>query len=144
MSQQTVVTPEQTPPEQQSAIAISTGGAAGQYTMRNIGLITRYEYRRRITQRSFIISTIIILVLIIIAAFVPTIIRFITAHSSNAQTKVAVVNKAGSIGGLSGDTLASFINKSLNGTTGSTTGQSASGNGQFVISTASPSSIDSL
>jgi ABC-2 type transport system permease protein len=133
MSRQTIVTPEQTPPEQQSAIAISAGGAARQHTMRNIGLITRYEYRRRITQRSFIISTIIILVLIIIAAFVPTIIRFIAAHSSNSQTKIAVVNNAGSIGGLSGDTLSGYINQTLNGTTG----QSSSGNPQFVISAAS-------
>jgi len=143
MSQQTVVTPEQTPPEQQSAIAISAGGAARQHTARNIGLIIRHEYKRRVTQRSFIISTIIILVLIVIAAFVPTIIQLIAAHS-NSQTKIAVVNNAGSIGGLSGDTLTTYIDKTLNGTTDTTTGQNSSGNPQFVIQTASPSKIDSL
>jgi ABC-2 type transport system permease protein len=143
MSQRTIITPEQSAPEQQSAVAISAGGAARQHTMRNIGLIIRHEYKRRVTQRSFIISTIIFLVLIAIAAFVPTIIQLIAAHS-NSQTKIAVVNNAGSIGGLSGDTLTSYINKTLNGTTGTATGQSSSGNAQFVIQSASPGSIDSL
>jgi ABC-2 type transport system permease protein len=140
--------PEEGTPEQQSAIAISARGAAHQNTLRNIGLIVRHEYKKRVTQRSFIISTVVILVLIVIAAFVPTIIQLIVAHTNtNSQTKIAFVNEAGAIDGLSGSTLASYFNTSLNGTSGATgasSGQSSSGNAPFVIQTAPTSRIDSL
>jgi ABC-2 type transport system permease protein len=143
MSQQTVV-----PPEQQSAVAISAGGAAHQNTVRNIGLIIGHEYKKRVTQRSFIISTIVILVLIVIASFVPTIIQYIVAHSnsqtSNSKIRIAVVNNAGTIAGLNGDALTNYINTALNGTTGTATGQSSSEKAHFVIQTTSTASIDSL
>ena len=92
-------------PEQQSAVVVSSRGAAHQNTVRNIGLIIKHEYKKRLTQRSFIISTIIILLFVVIGAFVPTIIRFFTS-TANGQTKIVVVNKDGPIAGLDGDALA--------------------------------------
>ena len=114
--------------------------------MRNIGLIIKHEYKKRLTQRSFIISTIVILALIVIASFVPTIIGYFVTHS-NSQTRITVVNNAGSIGGLNGDRLTSYIKMVLNGTSGTTgtaNGQSSSGKAQFVIQMASAGSIDNL
>ncbi len=117
--------------------------------MRNIGLIIKHEYKKRLTQRSFIISTIVILALIVIASFVPTIIGYFVAHS-NSQTRITVVNNAGNIGGLNGDRLTSYIKvvlngtNGLNGTIGTANGQSSSGKAQFVIQMASAGSIDNL
>ena len=140
MSKRTIARPEQNAPEQQSApVAVSTSGAAQQNTVRNIGLIIPYEYKKRVTQRSFIISTVVLLVLIVIASFVPTVIQLITAHT-NSQTKIAVVNNTTTIAGLNGGALTSYINSALNGTngtTGATTGQNSSGNAQFVVQTIS-------
>src|SRR5690349_11965103 len=100
MPQHTIITPEQ-----QSAVAISTAGAAHQNTVRNIGLIIGHEYKKHVTQRSFIISTIVLLLLIVIASFVPTIIQYI-AVNSNSQARITVVNNAGTIAGLNDDALA--------------------------------------
>jgi ABC-2 type transport system permease protein len=141
MSQHTLL--EQSAPEQQSAVAVTARSAAQQNTIRNIGLIVKHEYKKRVTQRSFIISTLVILVLIVIAAFVPTIIQFFVAHA-NSQTRITVVNNAGSIGGLNGDPLTSSINMTLNGTTDASTGQSSSGSAHFVIQMASAGNIDGL
>jgi ABC-2 type transport system permease protein len=145
MPEQTTL--EQSPPEQLRAVAITTGGAAQHNTVRNVNLITRYEYKKRVTQRSFIISTIVMLVLIVIASFVPTVVQYITAHSASGQTKITVVNNAGTIAGLNGGTLSNYINAALNGTSNSTTGQGSSGNAQFVLqmtSTANVADINSL
>ena len=77
MPKNPVVTPEKELPDQeQRAVAVSSGGAAKQNTLRNIGLIIGREYKNRVTQRSFIISTIVILLLVIISACVPTIIQY--------------------------------------------------------------------
>lgn len=135
---------EQSPPEQQSAVAITTGGAAQHNTARNINLITRYEYKKRVTQRSFIISTIVILVLIVLASFVPTVIQYITAHSANTQTKITVVNNAGTIAGLSNNALSRYINAALNGTTDTNAGQGSSGNAPFVLQMGSAANVNSL
>ncbi|MFL5699283.1 MAG: ABC transporter permease [Ktedonobacteraceae bacterium] len=141
MSRKTIL--EQNAPEEQSAVVVSSRGAAQQNTLRNIGLIIKHEYKKRLTQRSFIISTIVILVLIVIGSFVPTIIGYFVTRS-NSQTRITVVNNAGSIGGLNGDRLTSYIKVVLNGTTGAANGQSSSGKAQFVIQMASAGSIDSL
>src|ERR1700680_1942155 len=109
MPKKSVEVPEKELPEQeQGAVAVSTGGAANQHTWRNIRLIVGREYKNRVTQRSFIISSIVILVLVVIAAFVPTIIQFF-ASNSNAQTKIVVVNNAGPVAGLNNDALAQSI-----------------------------------
>ncbi len=131
MPEQTTLEPAA--PEQQNSVTITTGGAAQQNTVRNINLISRYEYKKRLTQRSFIITTIVMLVLIIVAAFVPTVIRFITSRNGNAQTKITVINNANTIAGLNNSALSNYITHSLNGTANTTSGQSSSGNAQFVL-----------
>ena len=104
------------PEQKKSTVAVRIGGGtANQQTLRNIGLIIGREFKNRVTQRSFRISTIIILTLIVIGACVPTLIQYFSSKS-NAQTNIAVVNSAGAIGGLEGDTLTKYIQASLNGT----------------------------
>ena len=124
------VAPE-APEQEQSSVMISTGGAANQYTLRNIGLIIGREYKNRVRQRSFIISTIVLMVMIAIAACVPTLIQFLTSRSTS-QTHIAVVNSAGSVAGLSAVQLTQVINADLNGSTVQS-GGSISGNPQFVL-----------
>ena len=149
MSKHTVVKPENDVREQeQRAVAISAGGAAKQNTLRNIGLIIGREYKNRVTSRSFIISTIVILVLVIIAACIPTIIQYF-ASTANTQTKMAVVNNAGAVGGLNGDALARYIDTTLNGTAAQTTGtntqaQNASGKPHFAITIQSADALNNL
>jgi ABC-2 type transport system permease protein len=141
MSKNTVVTPEQRTQQQEpSAVAVGLGRYDQQNTPRNIGLIIAHEYKKRLAQRSFIISTIVILVLIIIASFIPTIVQYVSAIS-NTQTKVVIVNKAGSIAGMPNDALLGYINTTLNGTT---QGQSTSGKPAFSIKMASADTISSL
>jgi ABC-2 type transport system permease protein len=141
MSKNTVVTPEQRTQQQEpGAVAVGLGRYDQQNTLRNIGLIIAHEYKKRLAQRSFIISTIIILVLIIIGSFIPTIVQYISA-TSTAQTKIVVVNNAGSIAGMNNDTLLSYINTNLNGPA---QGQSASSTPPYSIQVASADSISSL
>ncbi len=141
MSKNTVVTPEQRTQQQEpSTVAVGLGRYDQQNTPRNIGLIIAHEYKKRLAQRSFIISTIVILVLIILGSFIPTIIQYVSAIS-NTQTKVVMVNNAGSIAGMNDDALLSYINTTLNGTT---QGQSTSGKPAFSIKMASADTIGSL
>ncbi|HLX41633.1 MAG TPA: ABC transporter permease [Ktedonobacteraceae bacterium] len=142
MPEQTTL--EQSPPEQQSAVTITAGGAAQHSTVSNVNLITRYEYKKRVTQRSFIISTIVMLVLIVLVSFVPTVIQYIVAHSASGQTKLTVVNNAGTIAGLSDSALSTYINTALNGTTSTASGQSSSGKPHFILATANAANIDDL
>jgi ABC-2 type transport system permease protein len=109
---------DQQPPESaRQAVAVRSGGAAAEHSLRNIRLIIGREYRQRITQRSFIIATIILLALVVIAAFVPTIVQFITSRSSTpTQTHITVVNQAGAVAGMDETALAGLINSTLNGT----------------------------
>ena len=132
--------------QQQRAVAVSSGGAANQNTLRNIGLIVGREYKNRVTQRSFIISTIIILVLVIIGACVPTIFQYF-ASTSNTQTKMVVVNNAGTVGGLNGDALARYIDTTLNGTAAQTTGTITPGQNtspHFAITIQSAGALNNL
>ena len=101
MAKRVVETPEEQPPEQvRQAVVVRSGGAAAQDNVRNAGLIIRREYRSRVTQRSFIISTIVLLALIVIGAFIPTIVMLISrATSGQAQAQ--------SVGQLQ---LAGFVN----------------------------------
>jgi ABC-2 type transport system permease protein len=141
MSKNTVVTPEQRTQQQEpSAVAVGLGRYDQLNTLRNIGLIIAHEYKKRLAQRSFIISTIVILILIIIGSFVPTIIQYISA-TSTAQTKVVIVNKDGSIAGMNNDALLRYIDNTLNGTT---PGQSTTGKPPFSIKVVSSNSTGSL
>jgi ABC-2 type transport system permease protein len=150
MPEHSILTPEKELQEQeQRAVAVSTGGAATAHNGRNIRLIIGREYKNRVTQRSFIISSIVIMALVVIAAFVPTIIQLI-ASNSNSQTKVVVVvNTTVPVAGLSNDALAQSIGATLNGTANSTggtntTGQNTSKKPPFAISVQTAGSLASL
>ncbi len=109
-------TPAQNVPEQgQTSVAVSSGGAATLHTWRNIRLIIGREYKNRVTQRSFIITSIILLVIVFLAAFIPTIVQLITARTTS-QTQIVVVNDAGSVAGLDKTALDSYITSVLDGT----------------------------
>jgi len=149
MPKNTTLTQEKELAEQeQRAVAVSAGGAATQHTWRNIRLIVGREYKNRVTQRSFIISSIVILALVVIAAFVPTVIQYF-ASNSNSQTKMVVVNNAGPVAGLDGNSLAQSIGATLNGTTNQTTGtntagQNSTGKPQFAITISTTNSLNGL
>jgi len=69
MAKRVVETPEEQPPDRgRQAVAVRSGGAAAQDNVRNARLIIGREYRSRVSQRSFRISTIVLLALIVIAA----------------------------------------------------------------------------
>src|SRR5579863_6917648 len=143
MPENTILTQEKEQSEQeQRAIAVSTGGAAKQHTWRNVRLIIGREYKNRLTQRSFIISSIVLMLLVVIGAFVPTIIQII-ASNSNSQTKVVVLNNTQSVAGLSNDALAQSISTILNGTA-STTGQNSSKKPPFAINVQTTGSLTDL
>ena len=133
MSKKSGAVLEREPPlREQSALTISRGGAAHQHTLRNIGLIAGYEFRKRVRQRSFIIVTIIMLVLVVLGACAPTAIQYFTATSSS-QTKMVVVNNAGPIAGMNDAALSRFIGTALNGTATPATGTNTSGNPPYSI-----------
>jgi ABC-2 type transport system permease protein len=114
-----------------TAVSASLARSGNQNNLRNIGLIIKREYKYRVSQRSFKISTAIILILIIIASFVPTIVAYISSVS-NSQTKVVVVNNAGTIAGMNNVALQQYFNAALNG---ATTGQSSSTKPAYAINT---------
>ena len=134
--EETAETPERkttakTLPEQEPTfVAVSSGGTATLHTWHNIRLIIGREYKYRVTQRSFVITSIILLVVVAIAAFIPTIVQFF-ASGSNSQTHIVVVNNAGTVAGLDETSLIASINSELNGA-------SSSGKAPYVI-TSEPS-----
>jgi ABC-2 type transport system permease protein len=141
MSKNPVVTPEKQSSEQEpSAVAVSLSRSGNQNNLRNIGLIIEREYKNRLSQRSFKISTAVILILIVIGSFVPTIVAYVSS-TTNSQTKVVVVNNAGTIAGMSNETLSHYIDGNLNG---ATPGQSTSGKPTYTINNAPTDSIGSL
>jgi ABC-2 type transport system permease protein len=125
----------ETPAAQQSDLVISRGGIGHQQTLRNIGLIASYEFRKRVKQRSFIVVTIIMLVLVVLGACVPTAIQYFTSTSSS-QTELVVANNAGAIAGMNEDALSRYIDASLNGTAASASGAKTSGKPSYSISVA--------
>ena len=115
MSKNTVVTPEkQTPGQEPDNVAVSLSRSGNQNNLRNIGLIIEREYKNCLSQRSFKISTAVILILIIVGSFVPTIVAYISSIS-NSQTKVVVVNNAGTIAGMNNVALHQYIDATFNG-----------------------------
>jgi ABC-2 type transport system permease protein len=100
-------------------VAVSSSGAAAQNTPRNIRLIIGREYKNRVTQRSFLITSMILLIIVFFAAFIPTMVKFVQSLTAqpSSQTQVVVVNDAGSIAGLNEAMLTSYISGELNGTT---------------------------
>ena len=111
--------PQQTPvqkrrEQEQGATAVSSGAAA-QNNLRNIGLIIGREYRNLVKRRSFIISSVLLLVIVFLAAFIPTVGQLITARTPT-PTQIVVVNDAGTVAGLNDVALTSYIRTELNGT----------------------------
>jgi ABC-2 type transport system permease protein len=125
MPKKTVVTPERETPAQNvpkqghTSVAVSSGGAAAQNTLRNIRLIIGREYKNRVTQRVFIITSSILLAIVFLAPFIPTIVQFVQSITARpgSQTRVVVVNNAGTVAGLNEAMLISYISSELNGTT---------------------------
>jgi ABC-2 type transport system permease protein len=115
------------PAQEQSALAGLPGSVTRRQTLRNIGLIAGYEFTRRIRQRSFMIATILLLILVALGACVPTVVAYFTARSTS-QAKMVVVNNAGLIAGMSNEMLLHSIDATLNGTAGQ-----ASGNTPYAI-----------
>ncbi len=81
-------------------------------------------------------ALVILVVLVVAAAFVPTITQYIAARS-HAQTQVVVVNDAGAIAGLNEAALASTIGTELNGT-------NTSGTPPYAVSIQPQSDLGSL
>jgi ABC-2 type transport system permease protein len=90
-------------------------GAAAQNNLRNIGLIIGRQYRNLVKRRSFIITSVLLLVIVFLAAFIPTVGQLITARTPT-PTQIVVVNDAGTVAGLSDAALTSYIRTELNGT----------------------------
>jgi len=101
--------------QEYSAVAVSSSGAAAQHNLRNIGLIIGREYRNLVKRRSFIITSVLLLVIVFLAAFIPTVAQLITARTPS-HTQIVVVNDAGTVAGLSDAALISYIRTELNGT----------------------------
>jgi ABC-2 type transport system permease protein len=136
MPQNTVETPAQEQGAQKQGVVAVSSGAAAQHNLRNIGLIIGREYKNRVKARSFIITTVILLVIVFLAAFIPTIVQLITSRTIS-QTSVVVVNDANSVAGMNETSLLSFIKKQLNGTN---TGSHAS----YALSSQPSANLSSL
>jgi ABC-2 type transport system permease protein len=139
--------PPTTQPENKG-VAIGMGRKAQQNMLRNIGLIVAYEFKRRLKQRSFIISTIIILILIVLSMCVPTVIQYITA-TSNSQSKITIVNNAGPVANMTSEQLLTYMDKALNGTTNQASGtnvpgQNTSNTPHFALSLSASSNLTVL
>jgi ABC-2 type transport system permease protein len=140
MTTNTAETPEKESAEQeQGAVAVSSGGAAAQHNLRNIGLIIGREYKYRVTQRSFVITSVILLVIVFLAPFIPTIVQLVQHGTAQpaSQTQVVVVNNAGTVAGLSEAGLLSSIGSQLNGT-------NPPSPAPYAISSQPPTSLDGL
>ncbi len=101
--------------QEHRAIAVSSHGAA-QNTWRNMRLISGREYKNRLSQRSFIITSIILLIVVFLAPFIPTVVQLIQSRGAPSQTHLVVVNEAGTVAGMNETTLLAFIGAQLNGT----------------------------
>jgi ABC-2 type transport system permease protein len=116
MTKPSVEHPEQAGPQPDYlASAVSSSGAAASHTLRNIRLIIGREYTSRVKARAFLITSIILLVVVFLAPFIPTIVQYVTAGNAS-QIQIEVVNEAGPVAGLDEAQLAAFINTTLNGT----------------------------
>ncbi|HLW02486.1 MAG TPA: ABC transporter permease [Ktedonobacterales bacterium] len=135
MAKQSVERPEQADAQSDYlAVAVRSSGAAAQHTLRNIRLIIWREYTSRVKARTFLITSILLLVIIFLAPFIPTIVQYITAGTP-AQTQIVVVNEAGSIAGLDEAGLMAVITTALNGTkTGSLAPYAISSQPQTALS----------
>lgn len=127
--------PPLTPEKQEYVESGSSFEHAGRAnTLRNISLICGREYKNMVARRSFKVTTVIYLLGIIIASFVPTLIQYISAHS-NSQAHLVVIDRAGSVAGMSGADLTHYIDTVLNGQA------SQAANAHFVITSAAETDL---
>lgn len=130
------------PPEQQQpapehgATGVSNDTAAARHNRRNISLIIGREYKNMLAKRSFRISSVILIVVVVIATFIPTILQAFSSQTTS-QTSVVMVNSAGTIGGLDTQQLVSYIDTQLNGT--GTTGKPP-----YVVTSQPPANLAGL
>jgi ABC-2 type transport system permease protein len=128
----------------QSALAFNKERTAQQQTLRKIGLIVGYEFKKRLRQRSFLVVTIIMLVLVMLGACAPTVLQYFTT-TSNSQTTMVVMNNAGLIAGMNEDALSRYIETALNGSTTQATGTRTAGKAPYAFHMApAGSTISSL
>ncbi|HEU5380784.1 MAG TPA: ABC transporter permease [Ktedonobacteraceae bacterium] len=132
----------------QSSQPLSLGSLASQNAPRNIWLVLAYEYHRRVTQRSFRISTILILILIVLGSGVPTLVQYLTT-TSQTSTRITVLNQAGTIGGMNNEQLHGYLETALNGSTGSASpspgaGSSAAQAPRFALTVTSTANLTQL
>jgi ABC-2 type transport system permease protein len=117
---------------------------AGRNNLRNIGLITWREYKNQVSRRSFLVISIIYLIIIVAGSFAPTIIQYITTRvSTPTQTHIALINTAGTVAEMNNASLLATLTTNLNaqGTSSTWTPMAASAlnttrsavkNGQFA------------
>jgi ABC-2 type transport system permease protein len=130
--------PEQPQPTpEHGATGVSNDTAAARHNRRNIALIIGREYKGMLARRSFRISTIILIALVVIAAFIPTILQLFSAPPTSSQTNVVVVNEAGSIGSIDAASLVAYIGSQLNGT-------SAVNNPPYIVTSEPSADLASL
>jgi ABC-2 type transport system permease protein len=145
MSTQTTRVPDNAPTGvEPGASTTRTNGTVDKNTLRNIQIITEREYKNRVRQRSFLITTILMAALIAIGAFIPTVISYFSQQASSATT-LTIANNAGNIAGLDDATLAQYFTTSLNGTNRSTsTATNASSNDHFKLTLTSTANVNQL
>ncbi|QBD76862.1 ABC transporter permease [Ktedonosporobacter rubrisoli] len=132
-------------PEDQREEVTSSARSPRQNSLRNIGLICEREYKNQITRRSFVISTAIYLLAVIVGSFVPTVIQYINAQSGSEQNRITIVNNAGSVAGMNDAALAHYIETNLNnGQPGQSLGPSAAQSANFTVQTGAPADLNSL
>jgi ABC-2 type transport system permease protein len=140
MSRQTdETTSNSTTKVEPSDITVQSSPTINKHTLHNIQLISEREYKNRTRQRSFIISTIVMAVLIAIGTFVPTIIAYFSSRSTT-QTTIAIVNHAGTIATLDTAGITQYFATSLNGTSGTGT----SGKDHFKLTVEPITNINTL
>jgi ABC-2 type transport system permease protein len=105
---------------------------------RNIRLIIGREYKARVRRRAFVISSVVMVVLVIVASFVPTMIQY---FSSNSRTKVAVINNAGQV---AGQDLVTYLNATLNLSVNGNGVSAPTQNGDYEVRKSPPNEADTL
>ncbi|HZR41061.1 MAG TPA: ABC transporter permease [Ktedonobacteraceae bacterium] len=113
-------------------------------TRYNLLLIIKREYMTRLQLQSFQIVTLVLMVIAIIGASIPTILAVLTAR---AQTQMVIINTAGKIGYLDDRALLAFLNVNLNAGYSSQPNSAAitpADKAHFALRMASAGEIDAL
>ncbi len=132
---------EPTQESQNDVVMVASSGSAARLNRRNIPLIIGREYKTRVQKRSFVIATGILVLLIVAAAFAPTVISLLT---SGSQTKITLVNNAGPV---AGQDMVQYLNNRLNTTfdkAGNPKPLAADAKAEYDFKTASAQDVISL